>query len=170
MEENLTDDRGHALVQDLAHHQVQEPLLVLDKHLSVVRMSGQVVQGVGCSPQHIQTCSHTVRVISQSVHSVLLRHYQGVGLGLLNEPDEEADCVLLEGDGSRHTRVGLGEVEEQVDGELPHHLILGPVELLGKKAAELLYSGEWGRGQQEVNIVFLKQIGLCRQHSSYNLQ
>ena len=143
---------------------------MFDKHLLVVRMSGQVVKGVGCPPQHIQTCSHTVRIISQSIDTVLLRHYQGVGLGLLNEPDEKADCVLLEGDGSRHPRVGLGEVEEQVDGELSHHLILGPVQLLGQKAAELLYSGERGRGQQEVNIVFLKQIGLCRQHSSYNLQ
>ena len=158
MEENLTDDGGDALVQDLAHHQVQEPLLVLDEHLPVVRVAGQVVEGVGRPPQHVQAGPHRVRVVTERVNAVLLRHEQRVGLGLLDEADEKADRVLLQRDGPGHPGVCLGEVEQEVDGELPHHLILGPVEFLGKKAAELLYSGEWGRGQQEVNIVFLKQI------------
>jgi len=123
LKENLTDNAGNTLVQDLTHHQVEQSALVLHKQGLVVLVSGQVVQGVGGSPQHVQAGPHGVRIVPQCVDAVLLSHNQGVGLGLLYEADQEADGVVLQGDGSRHTGVSLGEVEQQVDGKLSQHLI-----------------------------------------------
>ena len=102
LKENLTDNAGNTLVQDLTHHQVEQPALVLHKQGLVVLVSGQVVQGVGGSPQHVQAGPHGVWIVSQCVHSVLLSNYQRVGLSLLDEANEKADCVVLQGDGSGH--------------------------------------------------------------------
>ena len=124
MKENLTDNAGNTLVQDLTHHQVEQSALVLHKQGLVVLVSGQVVQGVGGSPQHVQAGPHGVGVVPQCVDSVLLSHDQSVGLGLLDEANQETDRVVLQGDGSRHAGVGLGEIEQQVDGELSQDLVL----------------------------------------------
>jgi len=148
LEENLTDNAGHTLVQDLAHHQVEQAALVLHKEGLVVLVPGEVVQGVGGPPQHVQTGPHGVRVVPQCVDSVLLSHNQRVGLGLFDEANQEADGVVLQSDGSRHAGVGLGEVEEQVDGKLSQDLILGSVKFLGKKSAKFLNSRKWRRRQQ----------------------
>ena len=119
-------------------------------------MSCQVVKRVGRPSQHVQACAHAVRVVPQCVHPVLLRHNQGVGLSLLDEPDQEGDCGVLQGDGPRHPAVRGREVEEQVDCELPQHLVLRPVQLLGEETAKLLYPRVGRGGEQEVNIGLLK--------------
>ena len=124
LKENLTDNAGHALVQYLTHHQVEQSALVLHKEGLVVLVSGQVVESVGGPPQHVQAGPHGVWIVSQSVDPVLLGHNQRIGLGLLYEANQEADGVVLQSDGSRHAGVRLGEVEQQVDGKLSQDLIL----------------------------------------------
>ena len=124
LKENLTDNAGNTLVQDLTHHQVEQSALVLHKEGLVVLVSGQVVQSVGGAPQHVQAGPHGVWIVPQCVDPVLLGHDQSIGLGLLYEANEEADSVVLQRDGSRHPGVGLGEVEQQVDGKLSQDLIL----------------------------------------------
>merc|ERR1719411_473361 len=148
LEENLTDNAGYTLVQYLTHHQVEQATLVLHKEGLVVLVPGEVVQGVGGPPQHVQTGPHGVRIVPQSVDPVLLSHNQRVGLSLFYEANQEADGVVLQGDGPRHAGVRLGEVEEQVDGKLSQDLILGSVKFLGKKSAKFLNSRKWRRGQQ----------------------
>ena len=118
MEENLTDNAGHSLVQDLTHHQVEQPPLVLHKQRLVVLVPGKVVESVGRPPQHVEAGPHGVGIVSQSVDSVLLSHNQRVRLCLLYEADQETDGVVLQRDRPRHAGVRLGEVEEQVDGKL----------------------------------------------------
>ena len=104
LEENLTDDAGHPLVQDLTHHKVEKSLLVFDEHCTVVRVPGQLVEGVGGPPQHVQAGAHTVRVVPQSIDPVLLRHHQSVGLRLLDEADQQTNSVLLQCNSPAHTR------------------------------------------------------------------
>ena len=58
LEQNLTDDACHPLVQYLAHDQVEQSLLLPHEQGLVVRVPGQVVQGVGSPPQHVQACPH----------------------------------------------------------------------------------------------------------------
>ena len=148
LEEHLADDAGHSLVQDLGNDQVEQPLLLSHEQSLVVVMSCQVVKRVGCPSEHVQAGAHAVRVVAQCIHTVLLSHDQGVGLGLLNEADEEVNCCVLQGDCSRYPTVSRREVKEQVDGALSQNLILRPVQLLEEETAELLYPRVGQGGQQ----------------------
>ena len=156
LKDDLADDAGDALVENLRHHQIEQALFVSHKNRRVVAVSTEVVERVGGAPEHVQTGAHAIRVVSQRVDTVLLRHHHRVRLGLLDEADEQADCGVLQGDCARHTAVRAGEVEEQVDGELAHDLVLAAVELLGQERTQLLQSGVGRSAQQKVDVALLK--------------
>ena len=157
MEENLTDDAGHSLVQDLTHHQVQQSLLILDKQSLVVLVPGQLVQGVGRPPQHVQAGAHALGVVAKRVDAVLLRHNHRVVLHLLDKADQEGDTRVLVGDCARHAGVGARKVVQQVDGKLAQDLVLGAVQFARQEGAELLEAGVGRRAQDQVNVSLLKR-------------
>ena len=54
LEDDLADNAGDALVEDLAHDKVEEALLVAEEHGGVGGVPGQVVERVGGPAQHVQ--------------------------------------------------------------------------------------------------------------------
>jgi len=153
VEEDLGQDGGDALVQDLAHDQREEPLLLPGQQRDVVNVLAELIQGAGGAAKHVQAGTHAVGVVPQSVDSVLLSDHQSILFGLLDEAQQERDRVRHTDD-PRQTGVCCGEVVEQVDAELPHDLILVSVQLLGQHPRQLLDPPEGRRGQHEINVGF----------------
>lgn len=131
----MADDARHPLVQYLGHHQVQQALLLLQEDRAIVRVARQVTQRVGRAPQHVEARAHAFGVVAQRVDPVLLCHHHCVVLDLLDEADQQTDTGVLLADGAGHPAVRSREVVEQVDGELAHDLVLGPVELARQEGA-----------------------------------
>lgn len=146
LKQHTRNDQSNLLIQNMAHNQAEQSLLLLQEQWSIVRVPGQMQQCASCTSQHIQTGTHRVGIVAQEADAMLIGHAECRLFGLFDERDQVRYAGTLQCNGACHRTVGRCQVMQQIHRELTQHLIFVAAQMPRKYGAQFLQPREWRCG------------------------